>query len=328
MDQMVVRGSVDAVLSWDYQVRSQRVDDLYQRAKKAQWNAATDIDWAVQVDFGAPLSAGSDYALAAFNDSPLAARGRPMWDTFRWEFQSWIVSQFLHGEQGALVATARLAEMLPDLAAKSFAAIQVGDEARHVEAFSRYVAQCLPRPYPVSGPLAELLGDILADSRWDVIALGMQIVVEGLALASLRLSEASFHDPLVKQIGRLVARDEARHVSFGVLALTGAYQEMTAAERAEREDFVLEAANLMRRRFLLGDIWDRLGVDPAAGREFALTNGLMVRYRRAVFARVVSSVARIGLMSPRLHDELQGMGLLGYSGQAAEAAARAAASAP
>lgn len=324
----MVAAQVDAVLSWDYAARSDRIADLYQRGKRAQWNAATDIDWSVRVDFHSPLPDGSGYALAAFHDSVLGRYGRGMWDTFRWEFQAWIVSQFLHGEQGALVATARLAELLPDVSAKLFAAGQVGDEARHVEAFSRYVEQCVPQPYPVSGPLADLLRDILTDSRWDVTTLGMQIVVEGLALASLRLTDASFHDPLIRQIGRLVARDEARHVSFGVLALAGAYGEMTAAERAQREEFVLDAAELMRRRFLLEDIWDRLGVDVAAGREFALSNDLMVRYRQAVFAKVVSSLVRIGLMSPRVRDSLRRMGLLRYAGLASATAVREATRAP
>jgi P-aminobenzoate N-oxygenase AurF len=324
MDELVVPAHVDSVLSWDYRARSERIADLYQRAKKAQWNAATDVDWTVPVAFGEPLPDGSAHSMAAFNASPLARHGRPMWDTFRWEFQSWTVSQFLHGEQGALVATARLAEVLPDVGAKSFAAVQVGDEARHVEAFSRYVAQCLPHPYPVSGPLAELLRDVLSDPRWDVVALGMQIVVEGLALASLRLTDASFHDPLIKQISTLVARDEARHVSFGVLALAGTYAEMTAAERAEREQFVLDAAELMRQRFLLGEVWDRLGVDSAAGREFTTSSELMIQYRRAVFGKVVSAIVRIGLMSPRLRDELDRMGLLGYAGRGAVAAVRAA----
>lgn len=328
MEDMVVPASYDAVLSFDYAVRSQRIEELYQRAKLAQWNAAVDIDWSVQVHFGSPLPAGSEFALHAFDESPLGRYGRPMWDRFRWEFQSWIISQFLHGEQGALVATARLAERLPDIAAKSFAASQVGDEARHVEAFSRYVAQCLPDPYPISGPLAELIRDILVDSRWDVTAVGMQIIIEGLALASLRLTDASFHDPLIKQIGRLVARDEARHVSFGVLALGGVYAQMTAAERAERETFVLDAAELMRRRFELADVWDRLGVDAETGSEFALRNDLMIRYRRAIFGKVVASLVHIGLMSPRVRDGLDSMGLLGFAGRGAIAVVRESVTAP
>lgn len=323
--------SAEMVLTGDYghhDVRSERIVALYERAKQAQWDAATDIDWSVPVEFGGPLPDGSGYALSAFDRSPLSRYGRGMWDMFRWEFQEWIISQFLHGEQGALVATAQLAGMMPEMAAKWFAASQVGDEARHVEVFSRYARQCLPAPYPVSAPLAALLSDILSDSRWDMTALGMQIIVEGLALASLRLTDASLHDPLIKKISRLVARDEARHVSFGVLALTGTYREMTAAERAEREQFVLEAAELMRRRFLLGDIWQRLGIDESAGRAFAVTDPMMVRYRQAVFAKTVTSLVHIGLMSPRLRDRLDAMGLLGQTGRGTLALVRRTGTAP
>jgi P-aminobenzoate N-oxygenase AurF len=317
---MVVSATVEARLDWSYDVRSQQIMALYERAKTAQWNAATDIDWSQAVEFGGPLPPGSPYAVAEYERSPLHRYGRPLWDAFRWEFQAWIVSQFLHGEQGALVATARLAEMLPGPETKYFAASQVGDEARHVEAFSRYVRTAVPDPYPVSPSLDVLLRDVLSDGRWDVVALGMQIVIEGLAMASLRLADASLHDPLIKQITRLVARDEARHVAFGVLALQQIYPQLTTAELAEREEFLLEAAELMRRRFLLGEIWQRLGVDAAAGREFAAESGLMVRYRQSVFARVISSLEHVGLLSPGLYERLDRMDLVGGAGRLVAAA--------
>jgi rubrerythrin len=235
-----------------------------------------------------------------------------MWDTFRWELQSWMVSQFLHGEQGALVVAARLVETMPDLDSKFYAATQAADEARHVEAFSRYLREKVPDPYDISSPLRELLVDILSDSRWDVTALGMQIMVEALAMAAFRLANSTFHDDLIKDITRLVARDEARHVSFGVLSLETVYRELSSAELADREDLVLDAAQLMRRRFLLHDVWDRLEVDKTEGVEFATTNELMIKYRQAIFAKVVSSLSHIGLMTTRVHDGLADLDLLDF----------------
>lgn len=311
---MEVTTPLRAVLDWDYEPRIPRLQSLYQRAKNAQWDVDTDIDWTIEVEFGSALPDDSPFAKASFDASPMAGRGRWMWDTYRWEVQSWMVSQFLHGEQGALVVAGRLVETVPNLDAKYYAASQVVDEARHLEAFSRYLREKVPEPYPVNASLQTLLGDILRDSRWDVTALGMQIMVEALAMAAFRLANSTFHDELIRDITRLVARDEARHVSFGVMSLQNLYPEMTSPERADREDMVLEAASLMRRRFLLEDVWKRLDIDVKQGAEYAAHDELMVRYRQTVFTRVITALDQIGLLSERVRAGLDQLALLGGSG--------------
>ncbi|MEV4202877.1 ferritin-like domain-containing protein [Micromonospora globbae] len=313
MSGLSVTTPVPARLTWRYDSEMPRVLSLYERAKSAQWNASTDVDWSIEVPFGEPLPDDSAFAMASFDASPLARRGRRMWDTFRWELQSWMVSQFLHGEQGALVVAARLVEVVPDLDSKYYAASQAADEARHVEAFSRYLREKVPEPYPINPALAELLEDLLTDTRWDITALGMQIVVEALAMAAFRLANSTFHDRLICDITRLVARDEARHVSFGVLSLEGIYREMTRAELADREEMVLDAASLMRRRFLLEDVWERIEVDRTEGVDFASHNELMIKYRQAIFARVVTALANIGLLTPRVREGLERLDLIGFA---------------
>lgn len=315
-----VEATIEAALTWDYDSRSGQLATLHERARQGQWDAATGVDWSAEVPYGAPLAPDSGFALATFDASPLARHGREIWDAFRWEFQSWMVSQFLHGEQGALVAAARQVETMPDMDAKYCAAGQLADEARHVEVFSRYAREKMPAAYPISDPLAGLLRDALADSRWDMTTLGMQIMVEALAMAAFRLADRTFHDPLIRHICRLVARDEARHVSFGVIELCGESARWSVAERAEREDFVLHAASLMSRRFLLEDIWQRLGVDRCQGVEFARSSPLMIGYRQAIFARVVAALARIGLMTDRVRDGFASLGLLGHAGARVSAA--------
>jgi hypothetical protein len=312
MTGLLVRTPVDASLSWDYEPAGTRIRALYDRARQAQWDIG-DLDWSLPVPFGGPLPDDSAFAMAAFEASPLARRGRPAWDVFRWELQSWMVSQFLHGEQAAMVVAGRLVGSVPDLESKLYATSQAVDEARHVDVFSRYLREKVPEPYGISGPLREMLEDILGDDRWDVTALGMQIMVEALAMAAFRLAESTFHDGLIKQIARLVARDEARHVSFGVLCLDGLYDQMTAAERAEREDLVLESASLIRRRFLLHDVWERLEVDRREGPEFAATHPLMIKYRQAIFSRVGAALDQVGLLSDRVRRGLDGLQLLGFA---------------
>lgn len=312
MTGLLVRTPVDASLTWDYEPAGTRIRALYDRARQAQWDIG-DLDWSLPVPFGGPLPDDSAFAMAAFDASPLARRGRPAWDVFRWELQSWMVSQFLHGEQAAMVVAGRLVGTVPDLESKLYAASQAVDEARHVDVFARYLREKVPEPYGISGPLREMLEDILGDDRWDVTALGMQIMVEALAMAAFRLAESTFHDGLIKQIARLVARDEARHVSFGVLCLDGLYDQMTAAERAEREDLVLESASLIRRRFLLHDVWERLEVDRREGPEFAATHPLMIKYRQAIFSRVGAALDQIGLLTDRVRRGLDGLQLLGFA---------------
>ena len=301
---------VEACLDWDAGEGRPDVTALYERSKLLQWNAST-LDWSTEVPFGTPLPPDSAFGKALLEGSPLARFGRPAWDRFRWELHSWLASQFAHGEQGAVVASARLAEVLPTTAAKCFAASQVADEARHVEAFSRYVRVKMPAPYPVAGPLAAMLGDLFSDARWDMTALGLQIILEGLALAALRMAGSTLHDELIREIARLAARDEARHIAFGILSLREVCPQLSAAERSEREEVVLQAASLIRDWFLLADVWERIGVRREEGIAFARSSPLMVAYRRTVFTRAAASIAKIGLMSPRLRAGLASLDLLG-----------------
>ncbi|MDX3535549.1 ferritin-like domain-containing protein [Streptomyces sp. MB09-01] len=309
-DRLMVETAVSAVLNWDYDARTTRLSQLYESAKLAQWNASTDIDWSLPVGFGSPLPEGSAYALGTFRSSPLAHRGKAGWDAFRWEVQAWMVSQFLHGEQAALVSCARLAEVLPEVEAKLCAISQAGDEARHVEAFARYVREHVPDPYPVTEALRALFQDALVAREWEFTALAIQCLVEPVALAGFRLAEATFHDALIKQIVVRVARDEARHVSFGVLLLKDVLPELSDAERAHREEFVLEAIELLRLRFLLTDVWERLEVDRAAGVRFATYDPGLAAYRRSLFSRIVPMLAQIGLLTPTVVARLDRLDLL------------------
>ena len=190
--------------------------------------------------------------------------GDKEWVAFGVESQNWTLSQFLHGEQGALICTAKIVESVPWIDAKYYAATQVMDEARHVEVFAKYLDEKLSGHYPINAHLRMLLDDIIADSRWDMTYLGMQIMVEGLALAAFGFMHQMTGDPLLKQLLRYVMADEARHVAFGVLSLQEYYEGLNAAELRERQEFAFEAAVRMRDRFLQQEVWDRMGVDPKA----------------------------------------------------------------
>ncbi|MDT0542838.1 MULTISPECIES: ferritin-like domain-containing protein [Streptomyces] len=303
-DLMKVESLTQACLNWDYGKRDSRVWSLYEKNKAAQWNASTDIDWDYDVQFGAELTEENGARLAGFVVGEGSPVPRELLTRFRWEYQAWMCSQFLHGEQGALVTTARLVETVPDMDAKTYAASQVADEARHVEAFARYMDEKLGTVYPVNPGLGTLLHDVLSESRWDIVYLGMQVVMEGLAITGLRLASSGFGDPLIRQITKMVASDEARHIAFGVTSLTGMYEQATTAEIREREDFLLESIRLMSRRFMLREVWERMDLDVDKGLRFARTNPMMATYRQLLFQQVIHVLRQLGLLSERVKELL------------------------
>ncbi|MGH9006893.1 MAG: ferritin-like domain-containing protein, partial [Acidimicrobiales bacterium] len=235
----------DAEFTWDYDKgRLEKLDKLYEKAKTAQWNASTDLPWETPVDQEAQIMANfaTHPDQMGWSEAMLEGTALAKWDDKEWlqfgvESQNWTLSQFMHGEQGALLCTAKIVETVPWIDAKYYAATQVVDEARHVEVFSRYLDQKLSGHYPMNAHLGLLLDDIIADSRWDMTYLGMQIMVEGLALAAFGSMHKQANEPLLKKLLRYVMSDEARHVAFGVISLQEQYSQLSAAEIRERQEF-------------------------------------------------------------------------------------------
>ncbi|MEU7449783.1 ferritin-like domain-containing protein [Streptomyces diastaticus] len=306
-DDPAEAGYAEVRFVWNYGTTDERLRALYERGKAAQWNAVTDIDWDAGV--GAPSRTDALHTRSPLGWSENCPVPHERWGAFHWEFHSWMTSQFLHGEQGALLATSRLVTMAPDMDTKMFAAGQVTDEARHVEAYARYV-ELLGNSYAINPSLKRMLDTVVAESRWDIVFLGMQIIVEGLALAAFRLEHTRSFDPVIAQLTRLVAKDEARHVAFGLLTLQEIYGELTSRERADREEFVKEAALLMSRRFRLEEVWARLDVDVEAGTNYALQDQKMIDFRRLMFTKIVTSLAKVGLLTSGVRTHLEQLELL------------------
>jgi predicted unusual protein kinase regulating ubiquinone biosynthesis (AarF/ABC1/UbiB family) len=303
---VVHRTDSAASFSWDYDGGRDDLLRLYSKAKRSQWNATTDVDWSIEVD---PMDSGglADYLpmIAASSFERFGPRERA---EAVHHVNAWLTSQFLHGEQGALLATAKLVEQVPWVEAKHYGATQVMDEARHVEVYARYLDEKLELTYPVNDNLRQLLELVIADPRWDVTYLGMQIIVEGIALAAFGLVHQYSTEPLIKDITRAVMADEARHVAFGALSLAGFYDELSAGERREREDFVVEAAWLMRDRFLATEVWERLGIPLDDGLRDSARSPMLQLFQRILFAKITPNLRKIGLLTPDLHARLVGIG--------------------
>jgi hypothetical protein len=304
VDEVVhaVRDNAEAIFTWDYE-KGQRpaLNRLYEKAKTSMWNGETDLPWDTEVD-QEQVVANNAVANGTLGGD-IDVTGTPMesWDEAQWlqfgvESQNWMLSQFMHGEQGALVCTAKIVETVPWIDAKYYASTQVMDEARHVEVFAKYLDTKLSGHYPINAHLKMLLDDIVEDSRWDMTYLGMQIMVEGLALAAFGFMHQMTTEPLLKQLLRYVMSDEARHVAFGVLSLKEYYAELTDAEMLERQHFAFEAAVRMRDRFLQQEVWDRMGIDPKVAATLVLQAPQRQLFQSMLFSKIVPNCKKLGLL--------------------------------
>ena len=300
---------------WDYDRRRPRLGQLYEKSKVSQWNATTDIDWDIEVDPGAlpelESFAGVDWGDDFGPITSVLGRSEDMLRDVTAQNHGWLISQFMHGEQGALLATAKICAAAESIDDKYYAAAQVADEARHVEAYQRYLAK-IDVEYPVSPSLHELLNQVMGHRHVDMTFLGMQILVEGVALAAFSLGSAMLANPLIARITELVRRDEARHVAFGVLSLQGTYDDMDPVDLREREDFLLEACALMRDRFQPVQVWEHYGIDLADATAQFSQGPDMQAFRSLLFSKVVPNLRKLGLLTPRVHDGFETLGILRY----------------
>jgi len=299
-----VRSNYDGIFTWDYEQSRPALVKLYEKAKTSQWNASTDLDWSIDVDpekVSKELGGGGTEFFRELREaegSPVRHFTEADWDRVGVELQNSLLSQFMHGEQGALLCTARIVETVPWIDGKYYAATQVMDEARHVEVFARYLNEKLGGQYRINDNLRQILDDILADSRWDITYLGMQIMVEGLALAAFGMMHAITNEPLLKKLLRYVMSDEARHVAFGVLSLQEMYSNLSAAELRERQEFAFDVAVRLQRRFGHAEMWEKMGVDSAAvHRTMEQVNPIaQQQFQNLLFSKIVPNCKKLGLL--------------------------------
>jgi len=297
----VVKNNADSIFTWDYSLARPALRRLYEKAKTGQWNATTDVPWDTDVDLERVVAAdqaaiGSGFDPNVYIGTALEKWGEKEWLAFGVEQRRWTLSQFLHGEQGALICTAKIVETVPWYDAKLYASTQVVDEARHVEVFGRYLNEKLGGQYQVNAHLRMLLDDIVNDSRWDMTYLGMQVMVEGLALAAFGFLYQMTEEPLLKKILRYVMSDEARHVAFGVLSLKEVYDGMSDAEMKDRQEFAFEAGVRMRDRFLSQEVWDQFGVNPRDVVPAVMADPTRLLFQQMLFSKIVPNCKKLGLL--------------------------------
>ena len=310
--------------NWDYRVADDRIQRLYELGKTLNWNGSLDVHWDQTPDWHEQTPVKPE-----FIDEFLANadwNGYPPFDAFSTERKleffkhdnAWSLSQFLHGEQGALLVASQLASCAPSFNAKLYAASQTFDEARHVEVFNRYLQTKLGLSYPVNQGLKSLLDKILTDERWDLKFIGMQIVLEGLALAAFHIAMNDTDDPVLKELLYLVIRDEARHVTFGVNYLEEFVATLSEEEKEDRAQFAYEACIVSRDRLIPTDVYRHFGWDVEETRQVLVERGLNADFLNMLYARIIPNLARIGLLTEKIRPKFEEMGVLNFENLATD----------
>jgi len=296
--------------AWNYGTVKEGLRDLYEKAKREQWNGTVQLAWDTPVDPEGEIIPQIYNPLEDYG--PYKKLSEKQVREFRHATMSLQLSQFMHGEQGALIVASQLAAAVPWMDAKYYAATQTMDEARHVEVFARYLREKLEWQWPINRNLKQLLDMIICDSRWDVKYLGMQILVEGLAMAAFAQMYQIAVEPLIRDAVHYVMKDESRHVAFGVISLKGYYDDMPDTEKREREEFVVEVCELMRDRLVGEEIADHFGWNAGEVRQQILDSPLMKMFRQSLFARVVPNIKKLGLLTPRVRKGFEQLEIIQF----------------
>jgi hypothetical protein len=293
-----ILASFDTNYVWNYGDVKQGLHDLYEKAKREQWNSTTQLAWDTDVD---PESEIIPQVINPLEDfGPYQKLNEKEKVRLRHAQIALQLSQFLHGEQGALIVASQLVGGVPWIDAKYYAGTQTMDEARHVEVFSKYLHEKLEWEWPITPSLKELLDATITDSRWDFKYLGMQVMIEGLAMAAFGSLYKMTQEPLLKELLHYVMRDESRHVAFGMVSLDDYYQDMPANELADREDFIIYASELMKNRLIGSQIADAMGWNQKEVEAHVLASPAGQLFRRMIFSRVVPNLKRLGLLTPKV----------------------------
>ncbi|MCU0682049.1 MAG: ferritin-like domain-containing protein [Polyangiaceae bacterium] len=311
----------ETYFDWNYTADKPQMRELYRRAKQNQWDGETALDWSIDVDPmnpEVPLVPYEYFASERIGRKLGATRDSPVDLKLRYELTTWMLSQFLHGEQGALHAAAQVTESVQWMDGKFYAATQVMDEARHVEVFHRYLETKLGKLYVVNDNLFVIIDALMHDARWDMKFLGMQLMIEGLALGAFGMLYKLTAEPLLKSLLRNVIQDEARHVHFGVVALREHYQTaLSPSELRERQDWAFEVALLMRNRFMAHEVYEEHFAASCSRKEWnelVLTAPGMNEFRHTMFERLVPNLRFVGLLDARMAEHYAAAGLLRYAG--------------
>ena len=306
----IFRTPLTGSFNWDYENANAKIRRLYELGKKFNWNAQMDVDWSQPFP---RTESPNDPRLNAFAGHPKyeALSAAPK-SAFAWRSHAQTMSQFLHGEQGAMLVASQLVSCAPTYDAKLYASSQTFDEARHVEVFHRYLQERCKVIYPINSNLKHLLDLVLTDERWDLKFIGMQVLIEGLALAAFQSMIQTTRDPVLRDILQLVMRDEGRHVAFGVNYLEDWIRALPQNEIEERAEFAYQACVIMRERLFSTTVAEEFGFTADEAREINAASQGGAQFRDFLFERMIPNLKRVGLLTERVRPKFEALGVLKF----------------
>jgi hypothetical protein len=310
MDESIrlITDNAPRIMTWNYERDRGQLVTLYNKAMASQWNSVTDLDWATDVDPDKLVMTNPSpvqrivEAATKLPGSPIASWGEKELTAAGIEFLKASLSQFMHGEQGAMLTAAKIVETVPWIDAKYYASTQTMDEARHTEVFAKYLHEKLGESYPMNPFLDAQIMALLEDSRWDIAYLGMQIIIESLALAAFGDMLRRTDEPLLKKLLRYVMADEARHVAFGIISLAEYYEQLSEAELKDRQEFMIDNTLRSRSRSTTPEVWQRLGVDAEAIVPYLIEAAHTIdlhpqaAFQRGFYSKLVPNTRKLGLL--------------------------------
>jgi rubrerythrin len=295
------------------------IDRLYCQAEREQWaiEDASLFNWSTKIDLENHEKALiPEELLPVYGHAVFKKLNRKEKANLCHHFVAWMLSQFYYGEIGAQAIASQLAHMVPWQNAREMADSQAYDEARHVRVFRKYLRETLQFSLGIDPNLAVLLESLVESPEWDIKFLGMQILIEGLALGSFGTLRQVTREPLLKQMLTYVIKDEARHVAFGIKILQKYYHdELTAPERRLREELAAEFAWLMYNRFLGEDLRQQFfpQIKRREWNKIVSSSTMMEKYRQNVFRRIVPDLNKIGLLRDKSRRRYEEMGILKFA---------------
>jgi len=197
----------------------------------------------------------------------------------------------LWGELAAWKISAQLADRLVPLEAKMAATAQAHDEARHFYVMYEYLSQLGYLPEKMDrGPQA-LLDLVLETDNLAHKLLGMQLMIETIALTIFQTVRELEIEPVLSELMKYYERDEARHVGLGMQYLPSMMKQMNKRE--------ISALITFQCRLLFWALWENkvlerdfrtLGIDP---------RDILERGRKKQLAALDAAFAAVGLSFAR-----------------------------
>jgi len=312
---------LDLHWTWEYGSEVAELRNLYEKGKVNQWNAETDLDWSIPVTKDEWIVDPQVSMLAQV--CKLMGRDEATQKAAAFDEVNHLLSQLLHGEQAALQLCGQLTNACPKMDEKWYAASQVTDEARHIEALAKFLQRKMGTIYPINPTLKILLDELLQADTVQTKTLGMQCLFEGMAVGIFDLLRRETKNPLLGEMIRRVEQDEARHAAFGVLVMRRVVREAAPEEKARMEEWafsVLEALNANQQLDMLRLIGPKYGIDPENVTRMALSMPNFAEFNSLAYMHtVIPNLRGLGLLTERTRDQYLKLGMLLEGSRAAQA---------